>query len=68
MPDKPLTPDLAAAIERDNRLEDAGMHGDDRATCWTHQSWADDCADDPIHTHPSAHHRLRPHPSDGPRA
>lgn len=36
---------LAAAIERDNRLEDAGMHPDDRATCHTHQSWADDCAD-----------------------
>ncbi|WP_159047227.1 hypothetical protein [Streptomyces sp. XY332] len=24
---------LVAAIERDNALEDAGMHGDDRVTC-----------------------------------
>ncbi|MFF4185769.1 hypothetical protein ACFYZ9_21500 [Streptomyces sp. NPDC001691] len=36
---------LAAAIQRDNELEDAGMHGDDRKTCWTHQSWAEDCDD-----------------------
>ncbi|MEV6141905.1 hypothetical protein [Streptomyces sp. NPDC051992] len=36
---------LAAAIQRDNELEDAGMHGDDRRTCWTHQSWAEDCED-----------------------
>ncbi|MCF3119291.1 hypothetical protein IPZ68_06150 [Streptomyces arenae] len=39
---------LAAAIQRDNELEDAGMHGDDRQTCWTHQCWAEDCAD--LHT------------------
>ncbi|MFF8784807.1 hypothetical protein [Streptomyces sp. NPDC015125] len=37
---------LAAAIERDNQREDAGMHADDRDTCWTHQSWAADCEDD----------------------
>ncbi|MEU7158859.1 hypothetical protein [Streptomyces chrestomyceticus] len=35
---------LTAAIERDDRREDAGMHADDRATCHTHQAWADDCA------------------------
>lgn len=46
--------ELAAAIKRDNELEDAGMHGDDRKTCWTHQCWADDCADNPMHTNPSA--------------
>ncbi|MFF4493391.1 hypothetical protein [Streptomyces sp. NPDC001546] len=51
---------LAAAIERDNALEDAGLHGDDRATCWTHQGWAVDCETDPAHTHPSVHHYPRP--------
>ncbi|MET9412665.1 hypothetical protein ABZY03_00485 [Streptomyces klenkii] len=34
---------LAAAIQLDNELEDAGMHGDDRRTYWTHQCWAEDC-------------------------
>lgn len=34
---------LHAAIERDNEREAAGMHGDDRQTCWAHQSWAEDC-------------------------
>jgi hypothetical protein len=33
------------AIERDNRREAAGMHADDRTTCWAHQSMADDCED-----------------------
>lgn len=51
---------LAAAIERDNALEDAGMHGDDRATCWTHQGWAVDCEADPAHTNPSVNHYYRP--------
>lgn len=36
---------LTDAIDRDNELEDRGMHGDDRRTCWTHQSWAEDCED-----------------------
>ena len=45
---------LAAAIERDDQREDAGMHGDDRETCWTHQCWAEDCEDSPVHTSPSA--------------
>ncbi|MGA5442205.1 hypothetical protein ACPCKW_22165 [Streptomyces griseoincarnatus] len=36
---------LTAAIERDDRLEEAGMHADDRVTCWAHQAWAADCAD-----------------------
>ncbi|MEU5421106.1 hypothetical protein [Streptomyces sp. NPDC020667] len=36
---------LAAAIARDDRLEDAGMHADDRQTCYRHRSWADECAD-----------------------
>ncbi|MFB6517813.1 hypothetical protein [Streptomyces sp. NPDC056401] len=51
---------LAAAIQRDNDLEDAGMHGDDRQTCWTHQSWAEDCQDQPLHTNPSVSHYTRP--------
>ncbi|WSM44629.1 hypothetical protein OIE80_34750 (plasmid) [Streptomyces cellulosae] len=36
---------LAAAIEREDRLEDAGMPADDRVTCSVHQAWAADCAD-----------------------
>ncbi|EPH41472.1 hypothetical protein ABT390_34255 [Streptomyces aurantiacus] len=36
---------LAAALARDNQREDAGMHADDRVTCHTHQSWAEDCAE-----------------------
>lgn len=36
---------LAAAIDRDNQREDAGMHGDDRDTCYRHQTWATDCED-----------------------
>jgi hypothetical protein len=36
--------DLAAALVRDDRLEDAGMHADDRVTCCAHQAWAQDCA------------------------
>ncbi|MFD8790656.1 hypothetical protein [Streptomyces vinaceus] len=51
---------LAAAIQRDNELEAAGMHGDDRKTCWTHQSWAADCENDPAHTAPSVSHYPRP--------
>ncbi|MER7773195.1 hypothetical protein [Kitasatospora sp. NPDC096140] len=45
---------LAAAIEEDDRREDAGMHPDDRRTCWTHQCWAEDCADRRMHTDPLA--------------
>ncbi|MCX4669973.1 hypothetical protein OG453_25340 [Streptomyces sp. NBC_01381] len=51
---------LAAAIERENELEERGMHGDDRKTCWTHQEWAEDCADAPMHTHPSTNNYPRP--------
>ncbi|MFJ5679516.1 hypothetical protein [Streptomyces sp. NPDC093097] len=43
---------LAAALTRDDRLEDAGMHADDRSTCHTHQSWAEDCED--RHRQPTA--------------
>ncbi|MYW06041.1 hypothetical protein [Streptomyces sp. SID3343] len=46
-------PRLAAAITRDNELEDAGMHGDDRITCWTHRCWADDCADRHVPARPA---------------
>ncbi|MEV7720823.1 MULTISPECIES: hypothetical protein [unclassified Streptomyces] len=49
---------LAAAIQRDNELEDAGMHSDDRRTCWTHQSWAEDCED--AHTKRGADSDSRP--------
>lgn len=44
-----------AALAREDELEDAGMHADDRTTCWTHQCWAEDCADHPMHTNPSAY-------------
>ncbi|GAA3087558.1 hypothetical protein GCM10020000_87990 [Streptomyces olivoverticillatus] len=40
-----MTKKLAAAIERDDRLEEAGMHPDDRVTCWTHRAWVADCED-----------------------
>lgn len=43
---------LAAAIDRDNAREDAGMHADDRNTCYTHQTWADAC--DNQHRQPTA--------------
>lgn len=36
---------LRAALDRDDALEDRGMHADDRRTCHTHQSWAEDCED-----------------------
>lgn len=40
-----LSQNLYKAIERDNEREGAGMHADDRKTCWSHQSWAEDCDD-----------------------
>ncbi|MEV7935267.1 hypothetical protein AB0O82_03910 [Kitasatospora sp. NPDC088264] len=49
-----MDPNLAAALAEDDDAEDAGMHADDRRTCWTHQYWAEDCADDRMHTHPRA--------------
>ncbi|RPK47869.1 hypothetical protein EES37_09695 [Streptomyces sp. ADI91-18] len=55
-----MTKKLAAAIQRDNELEDAGMHSDDRKTCWSHRSWAVDCENDPFHTQPSVRHYPRP--------
>ncbi|MER5350606.1 hypothetical protein ABT093_09770 [Kitasatospora sp. NPDC002551] len=45
---------LAAALDRDDAAEDAGMHPDNRETCHTHQCWAHECADHPMHTRPSA--------------
>ncbi|MFI5867742.1 hypothetical protein [Streptomyces sp. NPDC051546] len=51
---------LADAIQRDNAAEEAGMHADDRKTCWTHQTWAADCAESPLHTRPSIAHHPRP--------
>lgn len=39
--------DLAAALKLDDDLEDHGMHADDRITCYSCQSWADD-----DHAHP----------------
>jgi hypothetical protein len=48
----PLSDDLSAALSADNRREDAGMHADERSTCWAHQCWAEDCADHPMHTDP----------------
>ncbi|MFJ9459166.1 hypothetical protein ACIRST_29275 [Kitasatospora sp. NPDC101447] len=46
--------ELATALAADNAAEDAGMHPDDRRTCWTHQCWAEDCAGRPTHTDPLA--------------
>ncbi|MGW2371695.1 hypothetical protein [Kitasatospora sp. NPDC001683] len=43
---------LAAALKRDDDAEDAGMHPDERNTCWTHQCWASECENDPFHTRP----------------
>lgn len=43
---------LAAALKRDDDLEDAGMHADDRKTCHTHQCWATDCENQ--HRRPTA--------------
>lgn len=40
-----MSKDLAAAISRDDSLEDAGMHADERVTCSAHQARAQDCAD-----------------------
>ncbi|WP_331726504.1 hypothetical protein [Streptomyces sp. NBC_00280] len=40
-----MSRDLAAVLVRDDRLEDAGLHADDRVTCYAHQTWAQDCAD-----------------------
>lgn len=48
----PISKKLAAALQRDDQLEDAGMHGDDRTTCHTHQAWAEDCED--RHSTPTA--------------
>lgn len=38
-----MTKKLTAALARDDQREAAGMHGDDRDTCHTHQTWADQC-------------------------
>jgi hypothetical protein len=46
--------DLAETLRLDDTLEDHGMHGDDRRTCHTCQSWAD-------HSHnPLTGARIRP--------
>ncbi|MFI6117462.1 hypothetical protein [Kitasatospora sp. NPDC051164] len=50
-----MNQNLAAALAADDAAEDAGMHADDRTTCHTHKCWAADCADDPMHTNPSAY-------------
>lgn len=50
-----MTKKLAAALARDDRAEDTGMHPDDRTTCHTHQSYEQDCADQPEHTNPTQH-------------
>lgn len=44
-----MTEELAAALQVDDEAEQAGMHPDRRATCWTHQAWAVDC--EPDHQH-----------------
>lgn len=34
--------DFALAFAWDGACEEAGMHADNRFTCWTHRVWADD--------------------------
>jgi hypothetical protein len=36
---------LAAALAADDAAEDAGMHADDRLTCWSCKTWADHAHD-----------------------
>ncbi|MGI5341890.1 hypothetical protein ACQEVS_33035 [Streptomyces sp. CA-181903] len=38
-----MTKKLADALRRDDAAEAAGMPADDRRTCWTHQTWAEEC-------------------------
>lgn len=40
-----MTNSLARVIAREDALEEAGMHADERTTCYTHQTWAIGCAD-----------------------
>ncbi|WP_019061455.1 hypothetical protein [Streptomyces prunicolor] len=40
-----MTSSLALAIAYEDALEEAGMHADERTTCYTHQTWAVECAD-----------------------
>lgn len=47
---------LAAALARDDKREAAGMHPDERATCYTHQTWAENCQDG--HRRPTAEQLL----------
>ncbi|MFJ9408923.1 hypothetical protein [Streptomyces sp. NPDC101393] len=54
-----LTKKLAAALKRDDEREEAGMHADDRVTCYSHQSWAEDC--EGRHRKPSAGSLLAEH-------
>ncbi|MFJ3793851.1 hypothetical protein [Kitasatospora sp. NPDC090091] len=56
---KPLSKKLAAAIARENRAEDAGMHADDRTTCYPHQDWAENC--EGRHVRPTAESLLAEH-------
>lgn len=47
-----MTNSLARGIAREDALEEAGMHADERTTCYTHQTWAVECADQ--HVPPTA--------------
>ncbi|MGW0868773.1 hypothetical protein [Streptomyces sp. NPDC002611] len=40
-----MTNSLARVIAREDALEAAGMQADERTTCYTHQTWAVECAD-----------------------
>lgn len=47
---------LADALAHESRMENQGMHPDERFTCYTHQSWTYQCAEDRSHANPVTGH------------
>jgi hypothetical protein len=48
----PMTPELAKQLRLDAELEDRGGDEGERRTCFTHQSWQQDCISDSSHANP----------------